>query len=82
MEDLTDGIICFKKYEETVSWIAWNPDLFPKKLGSVQRVVIKQSYYVVYFVQEAARSVVIAVLDGRDDPVKRRRLVRSRQRSR
>ena len=35
-----------------------------KKLGSVQRVVLKQSYYVVYFVQETARSVVIAVLDG------------------
>lgn len=71
-----------QKYEETVSWIAWNPDLFPKKLGAVQRVVLKESYYVVYFVQEAARSVVIAVLDGRDDPVKRRRLVRRRRRSR
>lgn len=71
-----------QKYEETVSWIAWNPDLFPKKLGAVQRVVLKQSYYVVYFVQEAARSVVIAVLDGRDDPLKRRRLIRGRRSAR
>jgi len=71
-----------QKYEETVSWIAWNPDLFPHKFGSVQRVVLKQSYYIVYFVQEAARSVVIAVLDGRDDPVKRSRLIRRRRRPR
>ena len=23
------------KYEETVSWIAWNPEAFPKKYGSI-----------------------------------------------
>lgn len=71
-----------RKYEETVSWIAWNPDLFPRKLGAIQRVVLKQSYYIVYFLQEAERSVVLAVLDGRDDPLKRSRLLRGRGRSR
>ena len=69
-----------QKYEETVSWIAWNPDLFPHKFGSVQRVVLKQSYYIVYFLQETARSVILAVLDGRDDPKKQTRLIRQRRR--
>ncbi|MFA6961486.1 MAG: hypothetical protein WC205_12095 [Opitutaceae bacterium] len=68
-----------QKYEETVSWIAWNPDLFPRKLGAVQRVVLKQSYYIVYFILETARSVILAVLDGRDDPKKQSRLVRQRR---
>jgi plasmid stabilization system protein ParE len=71
-----------QKYEETVSWIAWNPELFPRKLGAVQRVVLKQSYYIVYFMQETGRSIVLAVLDGRDDPEKRSQLVRRRRRSR
>jgi hypothetical protein len=71
-----------QKYEETVSWIAWNPDLFPRKFGAVQRVVLKQSYYVVYFIQEPTRSVVLAVLDGRDDPTRRVRLLGQRRRAR
>jgi hypothetical protein len=71
-----------QKYDETVSWIAWNPDLFPRKVGAVQRAVLKQSYYIVYFIQEPMRSVVLAVLDGRDDPKSRARLIRHRRRSR
>jgi hypothetical protein len=40
----------FTKYDETISWISWNPDMFPKKFGNVQRAILKQSYYVVYFI--------------------------------
>lgn len=71
-----------QKYEETVSWVAWNPDLFPRKFGVIQRAVLKQSYYVVYFMQETTSSVILAVLDGRDDPQKRDQLVRQRRRAR
>ena len=56
------------KYEETVSWIAWNPDLFPRAVGQIQRAILKHSYYVVYFIQETDRTLVLAVLDGRRDP--------------
>ena len=56
------------KYDETVSWIAWNPDIFPKKFGNIQRAILKQSYYVVYFLQERSRTLVVAVLDGRRRP--------------
>lgn len=70
-----------QKYEETISWIEWNPDGFPKKHGNVQRAILKQSYYIVYFIQEECRTLVLAVLDGRRDPRAIRKIVRSRGRS-
>jgi plasmid stabilization system protein ParE len=57
-----------RKYKETISWIAWNPESFPKKYGLVRRAILKRSYYIVYFVVERDRSVVLAVLDGRRSP--------------
>lgn len=68
------------KYEETLSWIAWNPDLFPRVLGPVQRAILKHSYYIIYFLQEEDRSIVLAVLDGRMEPraIKKRVSARSR----
>jgi plasmid stabilization system protein ParE len=57
-----------QKYDETISWISWNPESFPKKYGDVQRAILKQSYYIVYFIQESERSMILAVLDGRRKP--------------
>jgi plasmid stabilization system protein ParE len=57
-----------QKYGETIGWIGWNPEVFPKKHGIVRRAILKQSYYIVYFVMELDRIVVLAVLDGRRDP--------------
>ncbi|MBL9193910.1 MAG: hypothetical protein JNJ82_16270 [Opitutaceae bacterium] len=65
-------------YEETVSWIGWNPETFPKKLGEVRRAILKNSYYIVYFIIIADRSVVLAVLDGRREPSEIRSLVKQR----
>ncbi len=55
----SDGALCLwrsdgaehilAKYEETIHWIAWNPEAFPKKHGPVRRALLKQSYYIVYF---------------------------------
>ena len=70
-----------KKYDETVSWIAWNPGLFPRKFGSVQKAILKQSYYIVYFIQESKRSLVLAVLDGRRSPAEIREIVSTRRKS-
>ncbi len=67
------------KYEETVAWIAWNPDLFTKQFGAVRRAILKDSYYIVYFIQEAERCVVVAVLDGRREPGEIRKLLRTRK---
>ena len=57
-----------QKYDETIGWIAWNPEVFPKKYGLVRRAILKRAYYIVYFVLERDRSLVFAVLDGRREP--------------
>lgn len=67
-----------QKYEETVEWIRWNPEAFPKKHGAVRRAILKQSYYIVYFLVEADITVVLAVLDGRRDPLEIQNIVRRR----
>ena len=70
-----------RKYFEAVEWIEWNPDLFSRKFGIIQRVILRRSYFVVYFFQEPERSIVIAVLDGRRNPRTIRRLLRTRKKS-
>lgn len=57
-----------QKYDETIGWIGWNSDSFPRKHGGIRRAILKRSYYIVYFIQESDRAVVLAVLDGRRDP--------------
>ncbi len=69
-------------YDETAGWIAWNPEGFPKKYGTVRRAILKRSYYIVYFVVETDRSVVVAVLDGRREPNEIRSVVEQRSRTR
>lgn len=66
-------------YEETISWIEWNPEIFPRKFGRVQRAILKRSYYIVYFIQEPDRTVVLAVLDGRRKPSEIRAIVKTRK---
>ena len=75
------GVEFLRKYFEAVEWIEWNPDLFPRKLGVIQQVILKRSYFVVYFLQEPGRCIVIAVLDGRRDPRAIRKLLAARKRS-
>ena len=70
-----------RNYFETVEWIEWNPNLFPRKFGSLQRVILKRSYSVVYFFQEAKRSIVVAVLDGRREPRANKKLLTTRRKS-
>ena len=66
-------------YDETISWIEWNPDMFPKKIGRVQRAILKHSYYIIYFIQESERTVVLAVMDGRRNPSDIRSTLKSRK---
>jgi plasmid stabilization system protein ParE len=70
-----------RKYFDAVEWIEWNPDLFKRKFDVFQRVILKRSYFVVYFFQEEKRSIVVAVLDGRRSPRLIRKLVTARQKS-
>lgn len=70
-----------EKYHETVSWVSWNPEAFPKKYGLVRRAILKRAYYIVYFVVERDRSLVLAVLDGRRSPMEIRRVIAGRSRT-
>ena len=70
-----------RKYFDALEWIEWNPDLFPRKFGVIQRVLLKRSYFVVYFLQEQERSVIVAVLDGRRGPRAIRKLIHHRRKT-
>jgi plasmid stabilization system protein ParE len=69
-----------RKYAETISWISWNPEAFPRKHGLIRRAILKQSYYVIYFVEELDRTLVLAVLDGRREPRIIRKVIKGRRR--
>ena len=68
-----------QRYDETISWIGWNPEAFPKKHGAIRRAILKQSYYIVYFLVETDQTVVLAVLDGRRDPQDIRDMISKRR---
>ncbi len=70
-----------QKYFDAVEWIEWNPDMFPRKFGVLQRVILKRSYFVIYFFQEPEQSVVVAVLDARRNPSTIRKLLVERKKS-
>ncbi len=71
-----------QQYDETIDWIGWNPEAFPKKYGAVRRAILKRSYYIVYFLIESDRSLVLAVLDGRRNPGEIRTLLTGRKKHR
>jgi len=69
-----------KKYEAAVGLIGGNPAQFPRKHGEIRHVMLRQSYYLVYFLSERDRALVLAVLDGRRNPHAIQAIVTGRQR--
>lgn len=67
-------------YDTTIGWIEWNPEAFPRKYGQVRRAILKRSYYIVYFLIEAERTLILAVLDGRREPKEIESLLSGRSR--
>lgn len=75
----TDGGARFQeKFRETVSWIEWNPAMFPRKHRHFRRAVIRRSYYDIYFAIESTVTTVVAVIDLRQSPAVIRELLHSR----
>ena len=56
------------KFRETVAWIEWNPEQFPRKYKRFRRAIIRRTYFGIYYVIEPKVTVVVAVLDLRRDP--------------
>jgi plasmid stabilization system protein ParE len=64
-----DGARKFQdKFRETISWIEWNPELFPRKYKYFRRAIIRRTYFGIFYVIEPEVTVVVAVLDLRRDP--------------
>jgi len=68
-----------EKFKEAVSWIGWNPELFPKKYGRFRRAIIRRTYFGMYFVIESGVTTVVAVLDLRQNPRIIERMLRMRR---
>jgi plasmid stabilization system protein ParE len=78
---LVDGRAHFQeKFRETVSWIEWNPELFPRRHRHSRRAVIRRSYYGIYYAIEPTVTTVVAVLDLRQSPAVIRHLLEARPR--
>ncbi len=79
---LADGSSWFREqFHETVSWIEWNPEMFPKKHRFFRRAIIRRSYFGIFFAIEREVTTVVAVRDMRDNPQKIRALLLERKRA-
>jgi hypothetical protein len=68
------------KFRETIRWIEWNPEMFPRKHRLFRRAIIRKSYYGVFFAIEPQVTIVLAVLDLRRDPRVIKAMLRERNR--
>jgi hypothetical protein len=77
---LSDGSMWFRNlFRETVSWIEWNPEMFPKKHRFFRRAIVRRSYFGIFFAIEPEVTTVVAVRDMREDPGAIRRLLLGRR---
>ena len=67
------------RFHETVSWIGWNPELFPRKHRFFRRAIIRNTYFAAFFVIEPDVTTIVAVLDLRQRPSAIRRLLATRR---
>ena len=75
----TDGGVRFhEKFRDVISWVEWNPKMFPRRHRHFRRAVIRRSYYGIYFAIEPGVTTVVAVLDLRQSPAFIRHLLESR----
>jgi hypothetical protein len=75
----TDGAEWFQeRFREAISWIEWNPELFPKKYRRFRRAIIRRTYFGIFFAIEPDVTTAVAVLDLRRDPKAIKRILRER----
>ena len=68
-----------QRFRESVAWIEWNPEMFPRKYSQFRRAIIRRSYFGVYYVIEPSVTTVVAVLDMRRKPKTIRDLLEGRR---
>jgi plasmid stabilization system protein ParE len=67
------------RYFETTDRIAANPWSYPVKFDDYHRALIPRSDFAIYYFQEKARSVIVAVIHARRNPRLILNLVRARR---
>ena len=68
-----------KQFNETVSWIEWNPELFSKKYKHFRRAIIRNTYFGIYFIIEPEVTTIVAVFDMRRNPRVLRKMLTQRR---
>ncbi len=68
-----------QQFRDTVAWIAWNPELFPRRYRIFRRAIIRQTYFGIFFAIEPTVTTIVAVADLRQRPGALRRLVKTRR---
>ena len=59
----TEGAEWFQgRFREAISWIEWNPELFPKKYRRFRRAIIRRTYFGVFLAIVPKVTTVVAVL--------------------
>ena len=77
----SDGSGYFKKhFDETVAWIEWNPEVFPRKYRIFRRAIIRNTYFAIFYAIEADVTTIVAVVDMRRRPRTIRGLLTARGR--
>ena len=66
------------QFRDTVSWIAWNPELFPRRYRFFRRAIIRNTYFGIFFAIEPEVTTIVAVVDLRQRPAAIRQLVKNR----
>lgn len=72
------GLRFDERFRETVSWIEWNPEMFPRKYRFFRRAIIRRTYFGLFFAIEPELTTVVAVLDMRQNPKQIRRILSGR----
>jgi len=67
-----------ERFRETISWIEWNPEMFPRKHRAFRRAIIRRTYFGVFFAIEPGVTTVVALVDLRRDPKEIRRALHER----
>ena len=68
-----------ERFRECISWIEWNPVMFPKQHRIFRRAIIRRSYFAIYYVIEPRVTTVVAVLDMRREPQSINKLLKRRK---
>ena len=67
------------QFLEAVHWIEWNPEMFSKKFGFFRRVIIRNTFFAIFYAIEPDVTTIVAVVDMRQRPRGILKLVRGRK---